>query len=183
LLTHNIITKSYEVTDYNMKKEWDKITHVEKSYPICKDLDKFSKEHDTVFDFLPKHKFLNQKNKMGGKSVEDNDKYQDWFSKRKSQMKQINVIRCAANIAGDSRRKCGDIIYIQFAPLEPGKTEDDEKLDKYITGKYLVTSVRHSLAQDGGYLMDMELTKDSVAKPYPKSSKFLDVIESNKGNF
>jgi len=184
LLTHNIVTKSYEVTDYSMKKEYDNTKHVEENYPICKDLDKFATEHDSVFDFKPKHKFLNQKNDLGGEDVEDNDKYQDWFSKRKSQMKQINVTRCAANSAGDSRRKCGDIVYLQFAPLEPGKGDDDEKLDKYITGKYLVTSVRHSLAQDGGYLMDMELTKDSVGgKPYPKQSKFLDVMESNKGNF
>jgi hypothetical protein len=157
-----------------MKEEHDNIKHVEQNYPICKDLDNFSKEHDTVFDFKPKHKFLNQKNDLGGEDVEDNDKYQDWFSKRKSQMKQINVMRVNVNLAGDSRRRCGDVVHIQFSPLEPGKSDDDERTDKYITGKYLVTSVRHSLSQDGGYLMDMELTKDSVGTPYPVKTSFLE---------
>jgi len=183
LLTHNIVTKSYEFTDYNMKKEWDNTKHIEKNYPICKDLDKFGTEHDSVFDFKPKHKFLNQKNSLGGEDVEDNDKYQEWFSKRKSQIKQGRLFRIAANLAGDSRRKCGDVVYLKFAPLEPGKNEDESKIDKYITGKYLVTTVRHTLSQDGGYLMDMELTKDSVGMPYPKKSKFLDAIENNKASF
>ena len=170
LLTHDIVRKHYEIKDFNLKKEWDGVKHVEKEYPIIKDKDEFSSEKDTVYDFKPKHKFLNKKNRRGGKTVKDNDEYEKWFLKRKSLMKQYDTMRIYVNVSGDTRRKCGDIVAATFEPLEPGKPQDSEKIDKYITTKYMVTSVRHFFQQDGGYEMDMELSKDSVQEPYPSSS-------------
>jgi hypothetical protein len=171
VLTHDIVRKKYEVTDFNLKDSWDGIKHVEKEYPIIKGIDKFSPESNTVYDFKPKHKFLNRKNKLhGGETVEDNDEYEKWFSKRKSQMKQIESMRLYTNGAGDSRRMCGDVVHLRFEPLEPGEAGDESNTDKYISGKYLVTSVRHFFQQDGGYQMDMELAKDSVQESYPESN-------------
>jgi len=171
ILTHDIVTKKYEVTSFKLKDEWDETAHTESDYPICRNLDKYSNEEDTVFSFCPIHKNLNMENDRGGETVEQNEKYKEWLLRRKSLLKQLSTHIIKVNVSGDSRRSCGDIVFIKFTPLEPGE-EKPLPTDNYITGKYLVTSINHVITRQG-YEMNMELSKDSVSEPYPVSSNFL----------
>jgi hypothetical protein len=171
ILTHDIVRKKYKFTEYSMKNEYKKTDHVEKEYPIAEKIDKFSDNPDTYFALQPIHKNLNMENDRGGDTVEQNEKYSKWLLKRKSLLRQIGSQVVNVHISGDSRRKCGDVVLLQVTPLEPG-TIEDHNIDKYISGKYLVTSIKHNLTPDG-YWMDMELGKDSVQEPYPEESNFL----------
>lgn len=185
LLTHDIISKKYEFTEFSMKDKFDDTSHVPQpdveSYPIAEALDEFSSEPDTFFNFCPIHKTLNQENELyGGDTVEKNEKWKEWLLRRNSMMRQIGSMIINVQVSGDSRRKCGDVVHLKVTPLQPGSKED-QQLDKYITGNYCVTSIKHNLTPEG-YLMDMELSKDNMNDEYPASSNFLNSIEQNQTN-
>ncbi len=177
ILTHDIVRKKYEFTEFSMKDEYTSTKHVDEAYPICEQLDEFSTEPDTFWNFCPIHKNLNQENELhGGDTVEQNEKYSDWLLRRKSLMRQLSSYIVKVTVNGDSRRKCGDIVELRVTPLQPGSAED-QMHDKYLNGKYLVSSIKHNITPDG-YLMDMELARDSVGQAYPAQSTFLQDIRS-----
>jgi len=60
ILTHDIVRKHYEFVEYSLKDEWDKINHVEENYPLIKVSDELSAEYSTVYDFKPKHLWVNR---------------------------------------------------------------------------------------------------------------------------
>ena len=173
ILTHDIVKKEYEVTEWQMKDKWDDTKHVAKedsNYPINKEKDAFSGQTDTFKAFYPIHHKLNMENDLwGGDTVEENEKYKDWMLKRKSLMRQIGSMVVNIRVSGDSRRKCGDLVILNVTPLE-ANSKEDKKIDKYISGRYLTTSIRHNITQDG-YWMDMELCKDNVQEAYKSKSE------------
>ena len=184
LLTHDIVRKKYEFTEYSMKDSFKDTNHVpqeDANYPIAIDLDEFSDKPNTFFNFLPIHKTLNQENELhGGDTVEQNEQYAQWLLRRKSLMRQLGSMIINVTVSGDSRRMCGDIVHLRVTPLQPG-TKDDEQLDKYLCGNYIVSSIKHNLTQEG-YVMDMELSKDNQNKVYPASSNFLGSKDSTEPN-
>tara|TARA_Y100000593_G_scaffold8473_1_gene15623 strand:- start:442 stop:1881 length:1440 start_codon:yes stop_codon:yes gene_type:complete len=180
ILTHDIVRKHYEFKEYKMKDEFNKTKHAEKYYPISQELDEFAKHPDTFFNFCPIHKTLNQENELyGGDTVEQNEKYAEWLLNRKSLMRQVGTNIINIHVSGDSRRKPGDIVTLKVTPLQPAVGKD-KKLNKYINGKYLVTSVKHNLTRDG-YWMDVELSKDSMNDFYPQQSNFLGSMDEING--
>ena len=64
-------------------------------------------------------------------------------------------------IPGDTRRHVGDCINIQFPQTDGSKFSED----KYLAGKFLVTSVRHKIDQDDVFTTHMECVKDSFEEP------------------
>jgi hypothetical protein len=178
ILTHDIVRKKYEFTEFSLKDEYSSTEHVDKAYPICEQLDKYSSEPDTFWNFCPIHKNLNQENELnGGDTIEQNEKYSEWLLRRKSLMRQLSSYIVNVTVSGDSRRKCGDTVDLRVTPLQPG--DEEQKHDKYLNGIYLVSSIKHNITPDG-YLMDMELARDAVGEAYPASSNFLGSMNENK---
>jgi len=180
ILTHDIVRKKYKLKKFQLKSNFSKTKHIEQNYPIAQGIDKFSKEYNTFFNFCPIHKNLNQKNKLhGGDTIEQNEKYAEWLLNRKSLIRQIGANIININVSGDSRRSPGDVVHLTHTPLQPAVGKD-LKYNKYINGKYLVTSVQHNLTPDG-YWMNMELSKDSMEEVYSSSSNFLEAMENING--
>ena len=178
ILTHDIVRKHYEFKEFSLKKKFDGVAHTEKEYPIAKELDEFSNKPDTFFNFMPIHKNLNQENELhGGDTIEQNEKYAEWHLNRESLLRQIGSTIVTVTTSGDSRRKCGDVVHLTVTPLQPS-SKKDINLDKYLSGKYIVTSIKHNLGEDG-YVMDMELSKDGNQDKYPKKSTFVKDVQEN----
>lgn len=84
---------------------------------------------------------------------------QDFVMHRISSLAQLETIILHLVVGGDSERKCGDTIKI--AVPEFGATDDIIKeKNKYISGKYLVSSVKHKYAKDVGYFCHLACLKD-----------------------
>ena len=83
------------------------------------------------------------------------------LGKRISQLSQYNAIQVSFTAPGDSAREVGDLIYISY-PSE--KSENYEtgtvREHKYLSGKYLITALRHKITQDE-YEIVVEASKDS----------------------
>lgn len=89
-----------------------------------------------------------------------------WERQRLSQMIQAEAIRMRVIVPGDSRRKVGEVVKINIPSPESLIDKSGEELDKYYSGRYLISALRHKIDQ-GSYVLVMELIKDSVVKAYP----------------
>jgi len=73
---------------------------------------------------------------------------------------QLEVITFRISVTGDSSRHAGDIIEI-YVPEPSSRKNKINQYDKYLSGRFLVTSVRHMLQSDNKYITIMECVKDS----------------------
>ena len=85
---------------------------------------------------------------------------------RRSQMQQFKGMVIEVTVPGDSRRRVGDIVRTEF-PAEPVvSNRQDDTSDLSISGKYMVTHIRHQIRKDD-YKLVMELSRNSRAKRIP----------------
>lgn len=73
---------------------------------------------------------------------------------------QLEVITFRISVPGDSSRHAGEIIEI-YVPEPSSRKNKINEYDKYLSGRFLVTGVRHMLQSDNKYITIMECVKDS----------------------
>ena len=89
---------------------------------------------------------------------------------RRSQMQQFKGMVIEVTVPGDSRRRVGDIVRTEF-PAEPVvSNRQDDTTDLSISGKYMVTHIRHQIRKDD-YKLVMELSRNSRAKRIPDNNQ------------
>jgi hypothetical protein len=162
LLTVDPIVRKYSFTDFDLRKEFDKFKHLEKSKPWTDANKMFVNPRANlamVVTDTPQtsNEYVTSK-EPGIKSYFP----EDFFLHRQSQKKQMLSSIITTTVSGDPRIKAGDII--EFAiPEHLGKTSasNPEEKDKYMQGKYLVLSVAH-IVKYGEYKMNLELIRDTV---------------------
>ena len=77
-----------------------------------------------------------------------------------------NVVKLA--IPGDTGITAGKVIEFNLMSIKP--TTNKRELDRFYSGKYLVTAVRHIIQPQGIYQTIIELAKDSSPTSYPTIS-------------
>lgn len=93
-------------------------------------------------------------------------KFQDnlasqWLLMRAARLALLNNTRLHIDIPGDSSLSIGDIVYVSV-PRNSGDTQAQNIAeDKYMSGNYLITGLRHQL-QDNRYYCHAQLCKDSI---------------------
>ena len=83
----------------------------------------------------------------------------------------MNNIKCEMSIYGDSDLVVGYTVNLTL-PLFTRVDMGEEWKDKYYSGKYLITGIRHILAGDQ-YTTDLELVKDSFNDVLPSKEPVL----------
>jgi hypothetical protein len=91
--------------------------------------------------------------------------------KRQSQMNSLLNKRLRFLTAGSSSTNAGDRIKLDFV-RQSGVEFDSNFLDKYRSGYYIVSSVKHTINKLNGYTMTVEACTDSYANPLPTVSNF-----------
>jgi len=86
-----------------------------------------------------------------------------YIPNRTAQISLANFTTIKATIPGDPGITAGRTIQFNLLTLKPGKERD---LDKFYSGKYLVTAVRH-IIQQGAYQTVIEICKDSSPTALP----------------
>lgn len=153
----NIQDRLYSVIQYNYFDDADykKTVHLEGSNPDLRFQTSRFKYADRVqqsmLKFVPRY---------SGDQFKDSN-----ISVRYSQMSQIlNGFKITVEINGNSNLRVGHRFDIDM----PSRLSDDRQTQKrnlFISGKYLVTSVRH-LVENDKYTCYVELTKDSYAEDH-----------------
>jgi hypothetical protein len=106
---------------------------------------------------------------------------ENFVPNRTAQLALANYTVLKLVIPGDSGITVGRTINFDLNTLKPKDTKD---LDKFYSGKYLVSAVRHVVISPNHYQTILEITRDSSSTPYV--TRDIDVPETvpfNKSNF
>lgn len=95
-------------------------------------------------------------------SVQPDAFMEDYLTHRKSQLAINNYTRLKLVVAGNPTLSVGTTVMFNINSNTP---ETQKENDKFYSGKYLISSIRHTV-QNRGYNTVLELIKDSNNKPY-----------------
>ncbi len=188
LITHDIVTKQIYQHDYSLAEEWLNTEHLNEAPPInFKTMPKWagSKKNtqfaphfgskgaimggsrvsqfpDSLVMVAPKH---NQMYSTKPGHVYDN-RVEDWKLQHNSQMMLFDGIKFNVQCGGIPLLRVGMCVDIHMmSPQARGEHGTEE--DQALSGKCMVTAIRHVLANQLGnteYKMWLELSKDGIGK-------------------
>jgi hypothetical protein len=179
LLFHDIVRKQWGCIDYAYNEEFFGADHIEKHPLVAAGNDNLSPHPLSNFKYYPKHKWM-----YGNENqYADNDKYQEWVLKRNAQMQQIEGARLQFTLPGNSKIRVGQVIKLTVPSFEEKLNPFVDWLDKYMSGKYIISAIRHHLRLSDGYRMRLELTRDSLPTAIPDSKVWYKGAFPEQGDF
>ena len=190
LITHDIVKKKIVQHEYTGFNEWFGISHLGLYPPLSNseteikkssrksfappatefssiDETELGNQVDSHIEFYPKH---NQMYSLNTGDIYDN-KVEDWKLQRNSHMEIYNGLKVMIECAGVSFLKIGSTVNLLVT--SPETTDRDGTMfdgyEKYLSGKWLVSEIRHILTQkdDIQYRMVVMLIKDGLEDIVP----------------
>jgi len=181
LVTHDIVTKKIEQHDYNGYNDWASFVHTS-DFPATpySDVDiasammkrtslapseykvtdgaslqtftdssvSFYPKHSQMFAQTPGHKYDNQA--------------ELWKLQRAGQMSLYDGYTMQIQCAGLPMLRVGHIVKVLVASTEGTSSgKEDIGTDKFLSGTYMVTAIRHIITKDG-YRMNVEVSRDGL---------------------
>ena len=96
---------------------------------------------------------------------------EQWMQQRIVQNQQINNIKIFIRAPGRSNRMVGDVVDFKIpSPQLEDKAKGQPQEHKYLSGKYLVTKLRHHFTREK-YQIEFECIKDSFKEPMPDRAR------------
>ena len=181
LITHDIISKSYETKTYNYHDTWETESHIvsgvtegKPDHPLVSHLT-ITEEGLRVSDF-PARTFLMPTSLSGGvdsqHTTENNtnpymayDPHK-WLQRRNSQMIQLeNALQVNIMTHGNTLINAGDKVILNLPYTASVKPAGNEKFDRFYKGPFLIKRIRHDFIMNSSpkrHRMYMNLVKDSL---------------------
>ena len=181
LITHDIISKSYETKIYNYHDNFTNESHIvggvttrTPEFPLASAL-AVTKEGLRVSDF-PARTFMMPTSLTGGvdsqHTTENNtnpymayDPHK-WLQRRNSQMIQLeNALQVNIMTHGNTLINAGDKVILNLPYTASVKPAGNEKFDRFYKGPFLIKRIRHDFIMNSSpkrHRMYMNLVKDSL---------------------
>lgn len=87
--------------------------------------------------------------------------YDSWVLKRNSLMMDVNLLRFVITVPGKTDIEVGRMVDVSIPnPIESSNVENRDLWDPYLSGRYLITSIRHQFTLSN-HEMSLEISKDS----------------------
>jgi len=182
LRVHDLYNKTLTDHEYGYFKDFSKDTHTDGASPtISKSPD--ARTQKTLEDYPDTKLFVSTTSatKHFSEGVEypyQSDNLDQTLQRRSARLRQLGRgIKVQLEVPGQTFIQAGDIIEVNIGSTS-ATTED--KQDKTLSGKHLVTTIRHefSRGEDPRHKMYLETVKDSLAEEYPSTGPQY----SNKGS-
>jgi hypothetical protein len=193
LITHNQLDKTYVETDFNYELEYEKSFHTEMNKDGTREnekgiLPKYIREGNSLSEYPESTLYLwpdttNVHYTEQGNPVAIADAKQI-LQQRLSQRLAFQSFKLQITVNGFTALQAGDIITFEMPSYEPKDGTEPTDFDVYMSGRYLVTSVRHQTNLTlKKHIMVLECMKDSVRRPYPNefNDTFIEKEKNNEG--
>ena len=183
VISHNIYTKSYEVSTYGYFTDFNKHARIDESnYP---------KYNDNLEEWTDSRIYLHPTSASGANldaqyrdsnssntSVVAN-KISETILHRKERIYELDFSKnIGLTVHGTTSLAAGDIIELNYTAA--GKNHKGT-LDKYISGRYLITKLRHTFSPaTNDHQINMVVSRDSLPNALPFSVNVAEV--KSKGN-
>lgn len=186
LITHNQLKKTWLETDFNYELEYGKNFHVETDRSGGREtekgiLPKYIREGKSLSDFSESTLYLFPDttalhNTNDGNEIDIPD-VKNILQQRLSQRLAFQSFKIQLTVNGYTGVRAGDLITFEMPSYEPKDGSEPYDLDLYMSGRYLVTTIRHEINMKlKKHIMVLECMKDSVRIPFPSeiNDTFLD---------
>jgi hypothetical protein len=180
LITHDQLNKTYEETAFDYHIEYEKNFHTEYGKDGTKtdnqgilplyvmDGKALSDHPDGTIYLWPNTTnthYTPQNNPVEAAA------YKDILQKRLSQRLAFTTLTINLTVPGYTGIQAGDLINFEMPSYEPANKSDPLDRDPYLSGRYLITSIRHKLdRKKSTHWMILECMKDSVHKASPEEN-------------
>ena len=169
LITIDPLTRTFKKTDFDYNKFKTQAKTLNSSGPQDTLKNRLGQKENESYEGVLKVSFGNSNQKQVPYIKEKEDGVaQDIFVEtfipnRTAQISLANFTVVKATIPGDPGITAGRTINFNLLTLKPGK---ERELDRFYSGKYLVTAVRHIIQSQGVYQTVLEIAKDSTPTAY-----------------
>ena len=188
MITHDIVKKKIMQHDYDGFVEWFAVNHLGPFPPLSNSDTEVKSGHitrtsfappfdpefavidgrrlsdltDSAVSLYPKHDKMYAQN-FGH---EHDNKVEEWKLRRAAQMVTYDGIMMQVECAGLSVVRVGMTVTLNVpSPETTSHGKNDVAFDKFLSGVYMITAIRHMFNNDKGqvgYKMILELTKDGL---------------------
>jgi hypothetical protein len=182
LITHDIVTKTFNTELFNYLSNFEKLQHIEdqlvdsqgnvtpqsaKAFPGQTE---HGRNSDALVKFYPKHTQMFD-------GIADYDESQKWLLQRNSQMRQFESMRIRVEVPGINWLRAGQIVILDVPRPESvaGRVHPDDR-DPEISGNYIVSNIHHIVSIDS-HEMVLELSKGSL--PFGSNQGISDILDAS----
>ena len=177
ILLYDITTGKYSANTYNYFKHFASLfpSDVKKNPVLAHTPEETSQDRvASSIHFYPK-----SSGNIGETSLDEinessfnynNDQYENWVLNRESLEQQMESNKIIITVPGDSIRKVGQVVNFSFPSPEPQNDYTTDTMDEYVSGNYLITSVKHIVNRQD-YRTILELSRNFLPTSLPTSSK------------
>jgi hypothetical protein len=202
LITHDIVRKKIIQHEYTGFNEWfgfnhcgafpplsnsdidlpsakiNRVSHApaskDNAYPTTNEPN-LARQIDSNVVFYPKHNQLYSKNTG---DLYDNN-VENWKLQRNAHIGIYNGVTLVLDVSGNSALRVGQTVNVILPSPESTDADGstDNVTDKFLSGKYMVTAIRHIFSRPTSkdpkitYTMKVEVTKDGFEEPVPLITK------------
>jgi hypothetical protein len=92
-----------------------------------------------------------------GNQIVDNFQTEEVFLRQKHHRNSLFTQKVTITVFGDSRRRVGDVVNLSVQKIQTDTHYQDDRLDKNLSGDYLITSAKHLF--NTAYSIQFELSK------------------------
>jgi len=174
-ISHDMFNKTYTNFDYDYNLEFENIFHTEHDGSGGKTDNKsiapLINYHGKQFsDFADTALYLQSTTTNTHDNFEDEPKGTN-MAKRLAQRMAFAAGQVSLTARGFTGLSCGDVVALEIPAYEPAGVDNPLDNDPYMSGRYLVKSIRHKIdtAKDM-HTMAINTMKDAVRVAYPEES-------------
>jgi len=170
-ITHDSFNKTFKVETFDYHNNYKKQNHLEEgnsngvvpffNFALGKTISDFP---DTVVHFVSDtDKVHNDYDYLGRSHNSD---------KRISQKAALSTIVLEITVPGFTGISVGEVVHFTHPSFKELKNSADKDNDPYLTGRYLITNIKHmvNLKMTKDHQMIVELVKDSFNEPLPEDN-------------
>lgn len=171
VISHNIFNKSYDVNTYGYFSDFTKHKRIdEKNHPKYNDnIEEWPDSRIYVHPTSTSGSNLNAQYRDENNSNNSviANQINETILHRKERMYELNFSKnVGLTVHGNTSLVVGDIVELNYAAA--GKNHNIGTLDKYISGRYLITSLRHTFSPaTNDHQINMIISRDSLPSALP----------------
>ena len=177
LITHDLLTKTFVETDFNYLNEYENQIHTDNSKDGTKTVDKgilpnYVREGKSFADFAEStlyiHPDTSATHYTETGNVVEHPPIKNILQRRLSQRLALTSFEIELVLNGFTGLQAGDLISFEMPSYEPFDEKTQRDNDPTISGRYLVTTIRHQINRSSKkHIMYLKCMKDSLRKGYP----------------
>jgi hypothetical protein len=150
---HDVIKKTINTVDFDYNTEFDNMSTVESKAVRNKLISQREVTNSNAFMLLPGEYHYENHTLVGS----------PWPQMARSRVKQLDNYIVFAEVVGNTGHNLGNVLLFDIP--SPLKDEaGDTKNYAHLSGKFLVTKIKHSITKKSGYRQTLELRKGVIKK-------------------